>query len=109
MGLVGVSVLPLLRMDGWSMQAAVFLTTGAAGGLYTVGLAHLGARFHGSELAAANSAFVMLYSVGLTLGPPLIGVGMDVVDPHGFAFMLAALFAIYVAIVGWRVARVPPR
>ncbi|MFK8251089.1 MFS transporter [Ancylobacter terrae] len=107
-GLIGVSVLPLLPAQGWSIAAAVFLTTGAAGGMYTIGLAHLGARFRGAELAAANSAFVMLYSVGLTLGPPLTGVGMDALDPHGYALTLAALFAVYVAVVGWRVAHVPP-
>ncbi|MBS7541436.1 MFS transporter [Ancylobacter lacus] len=106
-GLAGALILPWLAIDGWTIRAVLFVSIGVVAGLYTVGLAHLGARFHGAELAAANSVFVMLYAIGLTIGPPLVGIGMDTVDPHGFALTLAALMALYVAVVAWRVARVP--
>ncbi|HSI42588.1 MAG TPA: MFS transporter [Xanthobacteraceae bacterium] len=98
-GLIGSASLPLFAMDGWAIRAVVFVTTGVVAGLYTVGLSLLGARFQGAELAVANSAFVMLYSVGLIVGPPLVGAGMDAVDPHGFAYVIAALFALYLAVV----------
>jgi predicted MFS family arabinose efflux permease len=75
---------------------------GVAGALYTVGLAHLGARFSGSDLASANAAFVILYNVGLVIGPPLAGGGLDLYPPHGFAYALALLFAGYLVVVGTR-------
>jgi hypothetical protein len=74
------------------------------GSLYTVGLAHLGARFHGANLAAANAAFVMLYSVGLIAGPPAVGLGMDFADPYGFAYVIAATLGAYALMVASRLA-----
>ena len=56
-------------------------------------LAHLGGRFTGADLGSANAAFVILYNVGLALGPPVVGGGMDLFPPHGFAWSLAAFFA----------------
>lgn len=106
-GIAGVLLLPVLGIDGWGIRAALFISIGTVAGLYTVGLAHLGARFDGAELAAANAAFVMLYSIGLIIGPPMVGAGMDALDPHGFAFTLAALLGVYAAVVAWRIARVP--
>ena len=50
-------------------SATLFLWGGLTGALYTVGLAHLGARLTGSDLVSANAAFVLLYNVGLALGP----------------------------------------
>ena len=45
---------------------------------------------------------MILYNFGLTLGPPLVGAGMDAAPPHGFAWTLAAFCAVYVAAVGAR-------
>ncbi|QJP12932.1 MFS transporter [Starkeya sp. ORNL1] len=106
-GVVGSLLLPALAMDGWAIRAVLFVSIGVVAGLYTVGLAHLGARFEGAELAAANAAFVMLYSIGLIIGPPMVGAGMDALDPHGFAYTIAALLGVYAVVVAWRIARVP--
>ena len=46
---------------------------GSVAGLYTVGLSHLGSRLSGSDLAAANAAFVFCYAVGTVAGPQAIG------------------------------------
>ena len=56
----------------------------------------------GAELAGANAAFVLLYNVGLMVGPPIIGGGMDLVPPQGFAYTLCALFLAYAGVVAWR-------
>ena len=87
------------------LAAVLFAWGGIAGTLYTVGLAHLGATARGSDLAGANAAFVVFYNVGLILGPPLIGAGMDLSPPQGFAWTLAALFLAYAAIVVRDLAR----
>lgn len=104
-GVVGAFLIPYLPIDGWSMWVAAFVTTGIAAGLYTVGLALLGARFDGAALATANAAFVMLYSVGLIIGPTAVGSGMQVFDPHGFAWTIGAFLVLYVLVVAGQIWR----
>jgi MFS family permease len=108
-GAVGAALLPWLAAGGMAFFAAIFLWGGLIGALYTVGLAHLAASFAGGDLVSANAAFVILYNVGLVLGPPLVGAGMDAAPPHGFAWTLAAFCVLYVAAVGGRMAADRPR
>jgi MFS family permease len=63
-GLAGAAMLPAVAASLPSAFALLFVWGGFIGGLYTVGLAHLGQRFTGGDLAAANSAFVFCYSAG---------------------------------------------
>ncbi|MFG1422222.1 MFS transporter [Roseixanthobacter liquoris] len=98
-GTIGALVMVQIAVDTLAFKVAVFLATGVVGSLYTVGLAHLGARFHGADLAAANAAFVMLYSLGLIVGPPLVGLGMDIYNPYGFAYVMAGMLGMYVLVV----------
>jgi MFS family permease len=72
---------------------------GSVGSLYAVGLAHLGSRYCGPDLASANAAFIMLYSLGMLGGPPIAGFAMDLVPPNGFFFSIAALLALYLGLV----------
>jgi MFS family permease len=100
--LVSTLLIPPASRSLVPLYAVLFVWGGMTGALYTVGLAHLGARFTGADLASANAAFVLLYNVGLVVGPPAAGGGMDALPPHGFPLSLAAFFAVYVAIVLWR-------
>jgi MFS family permease len=100
--LVLVAVLAFTFPVFWLMAAILFVFGGVVGALYTVGLAHLGARYGGIDLASANAAFVMLYSSGLIIGPPLLGVGMDVMGAPGFSVMMGALLLPYALIVASR-------
>lgn len=101
-GAAGAAAIPALSGSLPWLTGLLFAWGGIAGTLYTVGLAHLGERFHGADLAAANAAFVMLYSVGLIAGPPLAGAGMDLYNPYGFAFVISTMLAVYAAIVAVR-------
>ena len=56
-------------------------------------------------LATANAAFVMLYSLGMLTGAPVVGVLVDTVRPHGFAFGFALFCALYGGLVAWRLLR----
>lgn len=107
-GTLGAVAIPFTAGHGWAFYATLFIWSGLIGALYTVGLAHLGARFTGADLASANAAFVILYNAGLAIGPPVVGGGMDFLPPHGFAWSLAALFALYTVVVVWRLALDPP-
>ncbi|TCU23108.1 putative MFS family arabinose efflux permease [Rhizobium azibense] len=102
MGLIGSLMLPLLS-HSWIMMAGVLLFWGGCvAGLYTVGLSHLGSRLKGSDLAAANAAFVFCYAVGTVAGPQAIGVAIDVAGNNGFAWAIACFFGLYALLAGIR-------
>ena len=108
LGAAGAAALPLGADDPRLLAVILFVWGGIAGTLYTVVLAHLGARFDGAALAGANAACLVLYNIGLVLWPPLVGGGMDLASPHGFAWSLALLFVAYLAVVGGRMIRAAP-
>lgn len=104
-GLLGAAVLPLVASSFWPFMVALAIWGGVIGSLYTVGLAHLGSRFTGSDLAAANAAFVFCYSLGGLVGPATLGVAMDLWNPHGFAVGFGLFFAAYLLMLIIRMGR----
>lgn len=104
-GLVGVAgaiLMPFMGNVGWPSLVLVFIWGGTVIGLYTVGLAHLGSRFRGGDLAAANAAFAFLYALGSFAGPGIAGTAMDLWNPHGLMLALGLISAAYVAVAAWR-------
>ncbi len=100
-GFAGAAILPMVIETVAAAYAVVFLWGGLAAGLYTVGLTQLGARFSGADLAAANALFVMLYSLGMLVGPAAAGAAMDMHD-DGLAIVIAVLFGLYAGVAGTR-------
>ncbi|CEJ13182.1 putative MFS-type transporter YcaD [bacterium YEK0313] len=98
-GAIGMATMAFVPMSRTALVVLLFVWGGIVAGLYTVGLAHLGGRFRGADLAQANAAFVVMYSAGLIVGPPLAGFGMDLWPPTGLPATLAVLFAAYVVVV----------
>jgi MFS family permease len=78
---------------------------GVVGSLFAVGLAHLGSRYGGANLASANAAFIMLYALGMIIGPPIVGFGMDLISPNGLFFSIAAMLGLYLILAWLRRAR----
>lgn len=103
-GLAGVLALPLVAGNWHASAAILFLWGGVVAGLYTVGLAHLGSKLAGRDLASANAAFVLCYGIGMLAGPQAIGVGMDIAGPNGFAYTLALFFVLYLGLAVARLA-----
>ncbi|CDZ27726.1 MFS transporter [Neorhizobium galegae] len=98
LGVAGSLALPFL-VQHWIMMAVVlFFWGGCVSGLYTVGLAHLGSRLSGADLAAANAAFIFCYAVGTVAGPQGIGAAIDIAGNNGFAWALAGFFGFYVLV-----------
>jgi MFS family permease len=103
-GLAGMLALPWFATN-WTITATVlFIWGGGVAALYTVGLAHLGSRLTGRELASANAAFVFCYGFGMLIGPQAIGIAMDSFGPAGFGYALALFFALYIALTVIRIA-----
>jgi len=91
-GFCGAIAVPLVATNPTMLYVVIFFWGGIIPGLYTLGLAQLGAAHKGSNLAAANAAFIMVYSFGNLIGPPSIGKGMEVWDPHGAMWVIATAF-----------------
>jgi MFS family permease len=102
--ILAAALLPQIRAIGpWELGITLFWG-GAISAIYAVGLAHLGSRYRGSDLASANSAYAILYAAGTMAGPALGGVAMDLWNPHGLVLVLALIPALFVAITGYRAA-----
>lgn len=108
-GLVGMIALPYAQGDWTASAAILFVWGGVVAGLYSVGLAHLGSRLTGRDLASANAAFVLCYGIGMLVGPQAIGIGMDLFGPAGFAHSIAVFFVLYLALALFRLGREPQR
>lgn len=98
-GLLGTLFIPWIAHAKWFLILDLFILGGVSAGLYTIGLAQLGARLKGFELAAANSAFIFCYGIGMLVGPTTIGKAMDIFPPFGFSDTMAAFFALYIILV----------
>ncbi|MGP0059276.1 MAG: MFS transporter [Beijerinckiaceae bacterium] len=101
-GACGAVLLPFLEAAHFAAFCAlVFVWGGVLGGLYAVGLAALGARYHSADLASANAAFILLYAIGMLIAPPALGFGLDI-TPAGLFFGVAALLAAYCCVGLWQ-------
>ena len=67
---------------------------GISFGIYTVGLALLGQRFRGGDIARANAAFTILYTIGGLVGRPVAGKAMDLVGTDGFGPSIAVFYLV---------------
>lgn len=101
-GLAGALLMPHFMGDWRLLSVILLLWGGSIAGLYTVGLSHLGSRLQGSDLAAANAAFVFCYAVGTVAGPQAIGSAIDLTGNDGFAWAIAMFFGLYIVFTGVR-------
>lgn len=95
-----VALLPSVPAQSLLIVGVIMLWGGISFAIYPVGLALLGRRFNGGDIARANTAFSMLYIVGGLVGRPLTGAAMDAVGDPGlgwtlaFFYLVAAVFAL---------------
>jgi len=87
-------LMPLLELQGNGILVLLLFWGGISFGIYTVGLALLGQRFTGGDIAAANAAFTVLYTVGGLIGRPITGEAMDLVGDAAFGPSLAIFYLI---------------
>ncbi|MTI16382.1 MFS transporter [Rhodobacteraceae bacterium RKSG542] len=97
-GAVGAVGMMYLTDSYLGLACLLFFWGGLNGGLYTIGLTHLGHRFKGADLASANAAFVMMYSFGLLFGPATTGFAMKAADGVGLPLTFALIMGSYAII-----------
>jgi MFS family permease len=71
----------------------LLLWGGISFGIYTVGLAVLGQRFSGGDIARANAAFTMVYTLGGLIGRPISGAAMDAFGRSGLTLSVSFFYA----------------
>jgi MFS family permease len=94
-GVIGAAATPFLVHMPMALYMLLALWGGLVTGIYTIGLTLIGERFKGDQLIGANTAYVILYSVGLLVGPAAEGVALDVWNPHGLVVALGGICGIY--------------
>lgn len=92
---------------GWPALVLVFVWGGFIAGIYTVGLAHLGSNYKGSDLAAANAAFAILYALGSMSGPGIGGLAIDLWRPYGLLVAVGSIGVILITVVAGRILAFP--
>jgi MFS family permease len=75
----------------------LFVWGGTLYAFYSLGVALLGEAYPASELAAANTVFVMVYCIGGVIGPSLGGFAMDAWPRGGLVTILSAAPALLLA------------
>jgi len=89
-----VLLLSALPSHSVLVLAVVLLWGGISFAIYPVGLALLGLRFSGGDIARANTAFTMLYILGGMIGRPVTGAAMDALGDPGLGWTLAFFYGL---------------
>lgn len=89
-----VVLLSAVSAQSLMIIAVIALWGGLSFAIYPVGLALLGQRIAGGDIARANTAFSMLYILGGLIGRPLAGAAMDAVGDPGLGWTLAVFYSI---------------
>ncbi|CAN5790372.1 MFS transporter [soil metagenome] len=89
-----VASVTALDPRGYGTLGVLVLWGGISFGIYTVGLAVLGQRFKGGDIARANAAFTIVYTLGGLIGRPIVGGAMDMMGRPGLTLTLAFFYAL---------------
>ncbi len=92
-----VATVTLLDPHDFAILGVLLLWGGISFGIYTVGLALLGQRFQGGDIARANAAFTMVYTLGGLVGRPIAGGAMDALGRSGLTLTVAFFYAVAAA------------
>lgn len=105
--MLGALLLPFVINIYYLLWPFLFLWGGVFVGLYTLALTLIGQHFKGNELVTATVAIGVVWGIGSLTGPSIVGVAMDIWDPHGFAgviFVASFLFIIF-TLFRWGIAK----
>ncbi len=93
--LLGSLLLPSIIGNALFLWPVMAVMGAAMGGFYTIGMVMIGRRFRGPDLAAVNTAFVVVWGAGSVAGPALTGWAMDLWGAGAMPLVAAAFCAVY--------------
>ncbi len=96
--MLGAMSLPLIIQTKVSVWIVMFIWGGAISAIYTLALIIIGHRFRGSQLAAGNAAFGLMWGIAGALAPLSGGIAMTISDPNGFVFVLVAASIAFIVL-----------
>lgn len=96
--LAATALLPAAAGRPAPLAALLFVWGGAELGLYTLGLARLGARFPADALVPASAAFALMYGLGSLVGPVVAGGAMDALGPEGLPLSVGLAILALIAV-----------
>ena len=97
---IGPLLLPACIARPALLGPLLFVWGGTLYAFYTQGIALLGEEFPTTELARANTVFVMVYCLGGVLGPSLGGFAMDLWPSMGLPAVLSGAAMLMLAGLG---------
>jgi MFS family permease len=94
--------MPFMMQSGHALWPWLVLFGASAGGIYTLGIIHIGDRFQGPDLVMANASVGLLWGVGSLLGPSVGGLTIDHFSPDGLMHALALLATLFLGSLVWQ-------
>jgi MFS family permease len=94
LSVLGPLLLPVSIGRPAVLGVLLFVWGGTLYAFYSLGVALLGEAYPATELAAANTVFVMVYCIGGVIGPSLGGFAMDAWPRGGLITLLSAAPAL---------------
>jgi MFS family permease len=92
---LSLALIPLITH--WLVWPLMAVLTASAFGGYVVALATLGDRFSGPDLIAGAAAIAAMWGVGGLVGPPVVGLAIDLFGIDAMPVGLAAFFVVLLA------------
>jgi len=92
--IAAVAIPVVITVPVWNLVFMLFLGA-ATTGVYTISMVMIGEQFRGADLAAASALFGLMFGAGSVLGPPVGGVAMKLLPPHGVPLSIAVMYAIF--------------
>lgn len=92
-----VSPIAMVLMAGkpLALNAIAFFYLGFGEGLYILAMVLIGQRFKHAEITTASAALILMYGIGSMTSPMVVGPMMDMFDPNGAMYALAAFAGLY--------------
>jgi MFS family permease len=82
-------------------QLVYFLYGGLFSSMYIIAVMLIGERFRGEELVRATAAFSMMWGLGSSAGPPVVGAAMDLLPEAGLANGYVLAQTAFIAALLW--------
>jgi MFS family permease len=94
-GIIGAIGIKLFITTPFVLYFILFFWGACISGFYTLALIIVGKKYKGSSLAGANSAIVAMFGIGSLIGPPVVGISMNLSQSNGFFIAMLVPVLIY--------------